>query len=96
MYYKKGDGVSFFDLMRVPTSIEYVRDAKGLPPTDSSYSVVINGLKINRMSPSDRDVLCLDYDLPCSADYVGGIQMRGKTLQDGFSCKPNAPHRLTY
>lgn len=96
VHYKKGDGVTLSDLIRVPTSMAYIRDSKGLPPVDSLYFVIENGVKINRMSASDRDVLCLDYELPCSADYVGGIEMRGKTLQDGFRCNPNAPHRLTY
>lgn len=96
VYYKKGEDVKYSDLIRVPTSMEYIRNNKGLPPTDSLYFVIENGIKINRMSASDRDVLCLDYDLPCSADYVGGIEMRGTTLQEGFRCKPNAPHRLTY
>lgn len=96
VYYQKGEDTKLSDLIRVPTSMEYIRTSKGMPPTDSLYYVMENGIKINRMSASDRDVLCLDYDLPCSADYVGGIEMRGQTLQDGFRCRPDAPHRLTY
>lgn len=96
VYYKKGEDIKLSDLIKVPTSIEYVRESKGYPTIDSCYFVIENGIKIFRVSSSDRDVLCFDYNLPCSADYVGGIEMRGETLQEGFRCKSDAPHRLTY
>lgn len=96
VYYQKGDSVSFTDLLRVPTSIEYSRKSFGLFTQDNFFMEEVNGVKIYKKSDSDRDLLCFDSELPCSSDHVGGIEMRGESLQDGFRCKPNAPHRLTY
>lgn len=94
VYHQKGE--SLLDLVKVPTSIAYTRTKKGAPAPDQYYSVEVNGVKIYRKSGSERDLLCFDCILPCSADYVGGIEMRGETLQEGFRCSPDAPHRLTY
>lgn len=96
VYHQKGDSVTFIDLVKVPTSIEYSRKKVGIPTSDSYFSVDINGAKIHQKSGSDRDLLCFDLDLPCSADYVGGLEMRGETLQEGYRCRPDAPHRITY
>lgn len=96
VYYQRDKSVPFVNLLKIPTSIEFTRQNKGIPSKDSFISVDVNGVKIYRKSLSDRDVLCFDCNLPCSADYVGGIEMRGETLQEGFRCNPNAEHRLTY
>lgn len=96
VYHQKAESESVLDLIKVPTSIEYTRTIKGAPAPDQYYSVEVNGMKIYRKSASERDLLCFDCILPCSADYVGGIEMRGETLQEGFRCNTDAPHRLTY
>lgn len=96
VYYQRDKSVPFTNFLKVPSSIEYIRMKKGIPDQNSFMSVDVNNVKIYRKSGSDRDVLCFDCPLPCSADYVGGIEMRGETLQEGFRCDPNAEHRLTY
>lgn len=97
VYHQKGENISIVSLLKVPTSIEYTRATKGRMTTkDVFITVNVNGIEVKRKSLSDRDVLCFDCDLPCSADYVGGLELRGETLQDGFKCNPNAEHRLTY
>ena len=96
VYYQRDKSVPFTNFLKVPSSIEYTRKTKGVPSKDSFITVEVNDLTIHRKSLSDRDVLCFDFDLPASADYVGGIEMRGENLQDGFRCNPEAEHRLTY
>lgn len=96
IHYQKADTATIVDLVKVPTSIEYTRKTKRISTPDQFHYIYINGVKVYRKSESDRDVLCFDCDLPCSADYVGGLEMRGETLQEGFRCKSDAPHRLTY
>lgn len=96
VYYQKAETESFIDLIKVPTSIEYTRTIKGAPAPDEYFPVEINGMTLYQKSGSDRDLLCFDCILPCSNDYVGGIEMRGETLQDGFRCRKDAPHRITY
>lgn len=96
VYFQRDKSVPFTTLLKVPSSIEYSRKSKGIPSKDDFIATEVNGITIYRKSLSDRDVLCFDCDLPCSADYVGGIEMRGKDMQEGFRCNPKAEHRLTY
>lgn len=96
VYYQKAETESLVNLLKVPTSIEYTRTIKGAPAPDEYFPVEINGMMLYQKSPSDRDLLCFDCILPCSNDYVGGIEMRGETLQEGFRCRKDAPHRITY
>lgn len=64
-----------------------------------------NGVKINFMLQKVNNVdlyipnietHCLDCPLPCGLDYTGGLEMRGKDIQDGFRTKRDAPYRRTY
>lgn len=93
IHFQRGKDVNLIDIINQPTPISYKKEKDRA----GKYMVMeVNGMKINRRSPSDEALLCYDYELPASADFVGGIQMRGETLQNGFRCLPDAPKRLTY
>ena len=93
IYYQRGSDITITELIKKPTSIAYIKKARYAHyyVEDTTY-----GFTIYRNSFSDEGLLCFDYPLPSSADFVGGIEKRGKALEDGFRCKPNAPYRRTY
>lgn len=93
IYYQRGEDVTILALLEKPTPIAYIRHYKGANKYVEDTST---GFTIYRNSFSDLALLCYDYPLPSSSDFVGGIEMRGKSLSDGFRCKPNATLRRTY
>lgn len=95
-YYQRDREHSILKLAYKPQSLDYTKKLKEVKFKNKKIRFIpqsINGMIINS---ANIETHCYDCPLPCSSDYTGGIEMRGKSLEDGFRCKPNAPHHRGY
>lgn len=95
VYYQRDTKEPFTSLIYKP---EYLSRTKELRQSRYGSELEFIPYQINNVHlfiPT-LETHCYDCPLPCSLDYTGGLQMRGKSLQDGFSSKTGAPYRKTY
>lgn len=84
-----------YSLLYKPQNIDFT---KKLKEDFHRTKIEFVPVEINNMIiyTSTVETHCYDCPLPCGSDYTGGIEMRGKTLQEGFRTKEGAPYRITY
>lgn len=95
VYYQRDMKQPFYTLLYKPEPISRTKELRE-QRYDEEIEFIPN--KINNLTiyTPTIETHCYDCELPCSSDYTGGVEMRGKTLQEGFRTKSDAPYRKTY
>ena len=94
-YYQRDTTTSILTLLYKPQTLDYTKKLKEEKFGGEIVFVRHNINNVDIYSPN-FETHCYDCPLPCGSDYTGGIEMRGKTLQDGFRSFADAPYRRTY
>lgn len=95
-YYQRDTKQPIIELTYKPQSLDYTRKLKEAKFENKRIEFIPQSINEMIINSANIETHCYDCPLPCSSDYTGGIEMRGKSLGDGFRCRPNAPHHRGY